>query len=459
MFFKYLLYLTKEFPKFLFFRIPEHLVYFYKNSFSELEKRLQVRLNLGMFFVPLWGARDWALRFVSLLYRLFRIVFGSFILLVYTLLLASFAFLLFLSLPYFLFKSFPVFLALLLLYFVSYIGYFVLNPFKQLIFNEKDKTFEDLYSSSLLKARKFLESIQDNRDIDSYFSDIANYLELDYKELEKFISNVKDKEKEIVTRTLRLGTDLKYRYLSSDLLACAILYVQEDFIKYLDLKNLPADSLDVFLKIQYSKIPKNSPNLWDNDFVSNYVYPYDLSKQDKSTPILNKYANSLDVSKKSLEVYYVEPFIRYRNELIHNLDVGSKKVLIVGNAGVGKTSLVKTLYLDIKLGKVPKSLLYNRIVSLDLSSIVSLGLEGPKLLSAILQEFTSLKNTILFLDNLHVLYSVSGMDYLSILLPYFENPKLKIIVSADYSTYINLLKKDTGITNNFRVIKVEELEG
>ena len=78
--------------------------------------------------------------------------------------------------------------------------------------------------------------------------------------------------------------------------------------------------------------------------------------------------------------------------------------VIIGDPGVGKTTIVEGLALKIIQGDAPRTLLDKRIVSLDLTSLVA----GTKYrgqfeerIKGVVDELMEVDNVILFLDEVH----------------------------------------------------------
>jgi ATP-dependent Clp protease ATP-binding subunit ClpA len=456
---KYISFLLLSLPAFLFKRLPGNLYYFLKNSLYELDSRLGVRLNLSLFFTPLYGDSHWTLRLVGILYRLFKVLFGSLVVILYILLFVSASTVLVFGPFIAILQSFQIFVACLVIYYIFYLSYYYFNPYEALNYQKPTYNFFDLYRMSDLETRKLLEKIISKKDITNDLQKIAEYLEKPADDLNKYVGNIAIDESDACGCVISFGKMTDYRHVNKNLLIAGILNHGEGFSNYLDLNKLPPFSLQTFLIITKKQFSLNKPKIWSSDYTSSYEFPYNAARLDRTTPQLNEYSLVFNPKNKDLAISYISSFKKYKLSIVNTLSDGNKKVLVLGSSGTGKTSLIEDFYNDIKHAKVGRALKFNRIVSVDMSNIVSLGIQGPEILSTMLKEFTKLKNTILFLDNLHILYSVSGLDYMGIILPYFEDPKLKIICTADYKTYTSKVRGVSNIDNLFTTVKIEELAG
>src|SRR5210317_1229837 len=130
-------------------------------------------------------------------------------------------------------------------------------------------------------------------------------------------------------------------------------------------------------KISYKKYKDNIVSAiepMENEDENKSRQSKNKSKSSKSneTPILDNF--SIDVTKRASEGK-IDPVIG-RDESIQRVAqiLARKKKnnpVIIGDPGVGKTTIVEGLALKIVLGEAPRTLLDKRIVSLDLTSLIA----------------------------------------------------------------------------------------
>ncbi len=137
--------------------------------------------------------------------------------------------------------------------------------------------------------------------------------------------------------------------------------------------------------------------------------------------------------------------------------------LLIGHAGVGKTALVKELARRIKFGEVPIELKDKKIISVQVSSLIS----GTKYrgefearVNDLIKECIKNKNIILFIDEIHTIMktgsSEGAIDAGNILKPYLCNGDIKIIGATTISEYNEYIKKDQALLRRFTPIMVNE---
>lgn len=136
--------------------------------------------------------------------------------------------------------------------------------------------------------------------------------------------------------------------------------------------------------------------------------------------------------------------------------------LLVGEAGVGKETLIAHLAFRITKDKVPPPLFDKRLVALEITSLVA-GAEPNELdrrLKAIVGEITTAGNIILFVPDIHNLMKTSGAAYLSAadaLLPIIANNAFPVVGTTYPREFKEFLERRSDFTSLFEVIRVDEL--
>ncbi len=137
--------------------------------------------------------------------------------------------------------------------------------------------------------------------------------------------------------------------------------------------------------------------------------------------------------------------------------------VLLGEPGVGKTSVIEGLAQKIELGEVPDILAGKVIFSLDLASLVS----GTKFrgsleqrLKEIIGELANNPDIIIFIDEIHMLVQAgSGEGDISpvdILKPYLARGELRIVGATTLSEYREYIEKDPALERRFQSVKVDE---
>ena len=187
-------------------------------------------------------------------------------------------------------------------------------------------------------------------------------------------------------------------------------------------------------------------------------------RKGSTTPILDNFSRDLI---KLAEDGKIDPVVGRDNEVRRIAQILSRKkknnVVIVGEAGVGKSALVEKLAIQIQSGDCPTNLLDKRLVSLDLTSLVA----GTKYrgqfeerIKAILNELQESPNVIVFIDELHTMVgagNASGsMDAANILKPALARGEMQCIGATTFDEYKKSIEKDGALVRRFQKIILQE---
>ncbi|MBR4984694.1 MAG: AAA family ATPase, partial [Proteobacteria bacterium] len=138
-------------------------------------------------------------------------------------------------------------------------------------------------------------------------------------------------------------------------------------------------------------------------------------------------------------------------------------VLIVGEAGVGKTAIVEGLARRIASRKVPKDLLDTEIYSIDIPSLMA----GTKFrgemesrLKSIIKFVKKQKKAILFIDELHSAAgsekATGAQEILALLKPELAKGSLKLIGTTTYEDFRQTLSSDSALLRRFHKLDIDE---
>jgi ATP-dependent Clp protease ATP-binding subunit ClpA len=138
--------------------------------------------------------------------------------------------------------------------------------------------------------------------------------------------------------------------------------------------------------------------------------------------------------------------------------------LLIGEAGVGKTSIIEGLAQRIVADSVPAPLLDAEIFSLDMGSLIA----GTKFrgqfeerLKACLAALAARPHAILFIDEIHTIVGAGAttggtMDASNLLKPALASGELRCIGSTTHSDFRKSLEKDAALQRRFQKIDISE---
>ena len=138
--------------------------------------------------------------------------------------------------------------------------------------------------------------------------------------------------------------------------------------------------------------------------------------------------------------------------------------LLVGDPGVGKTAIVEGLAYKIIKNEVPEVIKSASIYTLDMGSLLA-GTryrgDFEERLKAILKEIEDIKDSILFIDEIHTVIgagatSGGSMDASNLLKPYLQKRGLRCIGSTTYKEFRQFFEKDRALSRRFQKIDVDE---
>lgn len=139
-------------------------------------------------------------------------------------------------------------------------------------------------------------------------------------------------------------------------------------------------------------------------------------------------------------------------------------VILVGEPGVGKRTVILDFAKRIYEGRTFKLLAGRRLMELNLDILLA-GANTPgeivERLNTVFSETVRAGNIILFIDNLHSILGsgiakVGSIDASDVILPYLENPELYFITTSDTSSFHRYIEPKRGIFGKFEKIDIQE---
>ena len=180
--------------------------------------------------------------------------------------------------------------------------------------------------------------------------------------------------------------------------------------------------------------------------------------------ILDKYCEDLNAFAREGKI---DPVIGRDKELKQMIEILGKRlspnVLIVGEPGVGKTSIVGGLVLKIQEGKVPEKLKTANIFSLDVSGRLVAGAfkgEVEERLKSIIKSIKEYEGkAILFIDEIHILLDEKGpvgSGVVNLLKPELARGELTLIGATTQNEYQKYIEKDSAFNRRFSRLVILE---
>lgn len=186
------------------------------------------------------------------------------------------------------------------------------------------------------------------------------------------------------------------------------------------------------------------------------------SKSNSSTSSLSKYgAENLTAQEFSYNpLVGNEQALRKATKIL----LGGDSLIILGEAGVGKTTLVNGIAYNIKMGNVPDILKNKKIIMIPISGIVAnteyVG-TLEKHVNDVISYAKTNKDTIFYIDEIHMIMGAgqtrdNNIDISNLLKPYISNRTLQIIGATTLSEFDQTIATNPAFRRRFSTITLNE---
>ncbi|HSQ35087.1 MAG TPA: AAA family ATPase [Candidatus Binatia bacterium] len=186
----------------------------------------------------------------------------------------------------------------------------------------------------------------------------------------------------------------------------------------------------------------------------------------KSKPDVQKNDAFFDITETVLRKE--ERIIGRSKELRQMIEIlisnSKRNLLLIGERGVGKSTLIRLLAQKIIFEEVPAALKEKKIKEINFVSLLTgskyRGQFEEKVLK-LWQEFKS-HNAILVLEDIHLMMSSgaargTSLDLVNILKNFLRENSIQVIATTDYEEYKNTIEKDNSLLGYFQKIVVNEI--
>ena len=183
-----------------------------------------------------------------------------------------------------------------------------------------------------------------------------------------------------------------------------------------------------------------------------------------SSLVLDQFGRNLTQAAREGKL---DPVIGREKEIERVMQILSRRTknnpVLIGEPGVGKTTIVQGLAQDIVRGDVPETLKDKQIYTLDLGALVAGSRyrgDFEERLKKVLKEIFTRGDIVLFIDEIHTLVGAGAaegaIDAASILKPMLARGELQTIGATTLDEYRKHLEKDAALERRFQPIQVAE---
>jgi ATP-dependent Clp protease ATP-binding subunit ClpC len=207
----------------------------------------------------------------------------------------------------------------------------------------------------------------------------------------------------------------------------------------------------------------------DDDFDTSKSNPFEQARGEKTplkktkTPVLDNFGRDLT---RLAEEGNLDPVVGRQKEIERVSQILSRRKknnpILIGEPGVGKSAIAEGLALRIIQRKVSRILFNNRVVSLDLASLVA----GTKYrgqfeerMKALVNELEKNDDIILFIDEIHTIVGAGGatgsLDASNMLKPALARGEIQCIGATTLDEFRTNIEKDGALERRFQKVMVE----
>ncbi len=310
------------------------------------------------------------------------------------------------------------------------------------IINQKDtlvsKAFESVNFKSSVSFQNFID-IPD-REVD----DIDRVVLLS-DDFERALSNA-----------YHIAHGFHHVYVGTEHLMLGLLQIRDNsFVKELSKFAIDYD-YTYNLLVNYGHYP---PGIFYQN--SNVVKSF----ENKPSIIANLATNLNEVVKLSKNASTFVGRDKEINRIIQILSRRDKNnPILIGEAGVGKTAIVKQLAYRIVSKNVPENLMNFEIWGLDISKLmISTEMRGEleTKVNSLVEEIKQRNNIILFVDEVHMIFNTGGNfasnDIANMLKPHLLSEYFRCIGATTFYEYQRYFENDNALNRRFLPVKVNEL--
>lgn len=185
----------------------------------------------------------------------------------------------------------------------------------------------------------------------------------------------------------------------------------------------------------------------------------------RADDILREYCEDLNLAAREGKIDPVVGREFELEEIAHILAKRNKSnVLMVGDAGVGKTAIAEGLARNIVEGNVPEYLRDYVVYNLDIASLLA----GSKYRGEFEEKFkdvigalTAKGKCVLFIDEAHQMRgagsgSNSSVDFANMIKPALAKGNIKVLASTTWEEYTQSFEKDRALMRRFCRMTIEE---
>lgn len=209
---------------------------------------------------------------------------------------------------------------------------------------------------------------------------------------------------------------------------------------------------------------RHPPALWDERYQPGPLGGFNRSWTGRATPTLDRYSWDLTAAAQKGQLPGLIGKDKPLREALRILEKsGRQNVILVGDPGCGKTSLVYGMANAVIRGTEYRGLQDRRIVSLDIGKLSAGAKTGGELqerLVGLVEELEGSRNVILFIDEIHnAVAAGGGVDtslIFSTLEPHLSAGRFQVIGATSWNNYRKYIEPNEAFARLFELVEIPE---
>ncbi len=263
-------------------------------------------------------------------------------------------------------------------------------------------------------------------------------------------------KEEVLKQAFGLAREIKAKYITTSDIFAAYLLLTEDKTKFLFNKKIKKEEflhIVYWSHIYYSRFEEQKPiriKFFGKGLAENWVSGWTLETKKYTIDITSEVA-----SKNPMLLGRENEFRQVIEGLVRN-----KSIILVGDPGSGKKSLVDLLAFESYSGNLSGSLYHQRFLQLLIDSLLAGANnqgELEKRLNEIVTEIAHAKDVILYIPNFENVLGSSSfkLDLSGALIPYIEKGIIRIVATVTNGAYKKFVEPKSVLLKSFEVVKLE----
>ncbi len=193
-------------------------------------------------------------------------------------------------------------------------------------------------------------------------------------------------------------------------------------------------------------------------------YGMDKAMTALATPYLNEFSSDLTMMAHFGQLEACVARTAEQDQIFQVIDGGQNNVILVGEHGVGKKTIVEGIAQSMISGDVPDKLRDKRLIRLSSSALLAgTSPEGAvERLQAIMHEISRARNVVLFINNLHELIGVSvgesgSLDMADTIAEFLRNEGVLTIATTTPESYSSRFS-GSSLKDAFVKVNIPEMD-